>query len=61
MIKDRCERLTWEIEKIDRRDYVEGSLQGQPYPNIDVIVGRDVLDRYEFHYDGPQQKFRIIY
>src|ERR1700722_14199310 len=33
----------------------------QPIPNIDVIIGRDVLDAYEFHYDGPLQLFRIIF
>ena len=31
----------------------------QAIPKIDVIVGRDVLDSYEFHYVGPQRLFRI--
>jgi hypothetical protein len=33
----------------------------QVIPNIDVIIGRDFLDRYEFHYDGPKQQARILF
>lgn len=29
-------------------------------PDVDVLIGRDFLAHYQFHYDGPKQEFHLV-